>query len=129
MINTSAKINFQMAWEFYHSMWVYGVESPADVLREFKRYTLRLPGGGEYLSKITCPVMVTGAADTMYSSPELSTDLIFKNLEHLGDEDRHLWVAEDVGQGGLQAKVGSMSIAHQIMFAWLDDRFNVEKMI
>ncbi|KAF5878448.1 putative alpha beta hydrolase protein [Botrytis fragariae] len=36
VINAGAKLNFQLAWEFYHSMWVYGVKSPADVLREFK---------------------------------------------------------------------------------------------
>jgi alpha-beta hydrolase superfamily lysophospholipase len=128
VIIAAAKFNFQMAWEFYHSMWVYGVQSPADVLREFKKYTLRSPEGWQYLSKVNCPVMVTCAADTLYFSPELSTDLIYENLKHLGDEKRKLWVAKGVGQGGLQAKIGAMGIAHQKMFAWLDATFEVERL-
>lgn len=122
IVRSLASVNLQTAWEFYHSMWVYGVDSPADVLREFKRYTLRLPNGEQYLEKIKCPVLVTCAADTLYFSPELSTDLIYRHLEHLGDSRRTLWVAKGVGQGGLQAKIGAMGIAHQKMFAWLDEK-------
>jgi hypothetical protein len=110
-------------------MWSFGVSSPADVLREFKKYSLRLPHGKEYLSRISCPVLVTCAADTLYFSPELSTDLIFAGLQHLGDEEqkRSLWVAKGVGQGGLQAKIGAMAIAHQKMFSWLDGQFGVRR--
>lgn len=48
MVRFASRLNFQTAWEFYHSMWVYGVATPADVLREFKKYTLRMPEGGQY---------------------------------------------------------------------------------
>jgi hypothetical protein len=61
--------------------------------------------------------MVTGAADTLYFSPELSTDSIYASLKHLGDERRTLWVTKGVEQGGLQAKMGAMGIAHQRMFS------------
>ena len=121
----AAKFDIQVAWEFYHAMWVFGVESPAQVLRQFKKYSLR-SGSKEYLSKVNCPVMVTCAADTLYFTPELSTDLIWKGLEHLGDK-RTMWVAKGVGQGGLQAKIGAMGIAHQKMFSWLDDQFDIKR--
>jgi hypothetical protein len=127
IFNFAAKFNVQTAWEFYHAMMVFQVNSVPAVLREFKKYTLRLPNGKEYLSKIKCPVMITGAADTIYFQPEIRTDLIWEGLKHLGDEKRALWIAKGVGQGGLQAKIGAMGIAHQKMFSWLDEQLGIQR--
>jgi hypothetical protein len=76
LVGMASRLDFQTAWEFHHYMWVYGVATPADVLRQFERYALPLPDSGQPLSKLSCPVMVTGAADTLYFSPDMSTNLI-----------------------------------------------------
>ncbi len=124
MIRFASWLDVQAAWEFSRCMWVFGVATPADVLREFQRYSLREADGGTYLRKVRCPVLVTGAADTLYFSPELSTDLIYANLKHLDERDKSLWISRGLGQGGQQAKIGAMSVAHQKMFAWLNEKLD-----
>ncbi|EPE30947.1 alpha/beta-Hydrolase [Glarea lozoyensis ATCC 20868] len=126
IFNFAARFDIQVAWEFRHGMFAFGVDSPANVLREFMRYTLQ-EGGKEYLSDVRCPVMVTGAADTLYFKPEISTTLIWNALEHLDDGKRAIWIAKGVGQGGLQAKIGAMSVAHQKMFSWMDDQLGIQR--
>lgn len=123
----TAKFDIQIAWEFYHGMWTFGVDSPTNVLREMKKYSLHVAGAKKYLQQVTCPVLITGAADTIYWEPELSTELIFADLNHIPDEQKKMWIAKGVGYGGQQAKIGAMSIAHQKMFAWLDQQFDIKR--
>ena len=47
-------------------MWMFGLQSPAQCLREMPRYTLRLEEGGEFLDRVKCPVFVSGAAHSIY---------------------------------------------------------------
>jgi pimeloyl-ACP methyl ester carboxylesterase len=128
IFNFAARFDIQVAWEFRHGMFAFGVNSPANVLREFMRYTLQ-EGGKKYLSDVQCPIMITGAADTLYFKPEISTNLIWDALEHLNDGKRSMWIAKGIGQGGLQAKIGAMSMAHQKMFSWLDDQLGIRRTV
>ncbi|KAL4795776.1 Alpha/Beta hydrolase protein [Aspergillus venezuelensis] len=126
-----SKQSFQLAWEFGHSMWVYGVDSPAEVMRRMQTFTLRLADAGdgdgghnsttstesEFLAKVQGAVLVTGAKDTMYFTPELNAERIFAKLEHLPDDKKKLWIGEGVSGGGLQAKIGAIAVKQQKMFA------------
>ncbi|KAL4965417.1 Alpha/Beta hydrolase protein [Aspergillus stella-maris] len=128
-----SKQSFQLAWEFGHSMWVYGVDSPADVMRRMQTFTLRLADAGngghdtmkstesDFLAKIQGAVLVTGAKDTMYFTPELNAERIYAKLDHLPDDKKKLWIGEGVSGGGLQAKIGAIAVKQQKMFAWLDE--------
>ncbi|PWY79696.1 hypothetical protein BO70DRAFT_293213 [Aspergillus heteromorphus CBS 117.55] len=107
VVNRLAAWNFQLRWEFGHSMWVYGVDTPAEVMRMMRRFHLR-----GYLEKIKCSVLVTGAADTFYFTPELNAERIFEGLGHLPEEKKRLWIGRGVEGGGLQAKVAAFGIMH-----------------
>ncbi|KAI9830143.1 MAG: hypothetical protein M1819_005820 [Sarea resinae] len=139
VVNILGRHNFQLAWEFGHGKWTFGVGTPADVLRAMQRFTLKLARDDvdkddtedkEFLAQVHCPVLVTGAADTMYFTPDLNARRIYTKLDHLDDlegAERKLWVAEGPAAGGLQAKIAAIGIKQQRLFAWLDEQFGVAR--
>ncbi|KAL4993115.1 alpha/beta-hydrolase [Aspergillus recurvatus] len=129
-----AALNFQTRWEFGHGMRALGIGSPAALVREFTRYTLRpVPGKASPaapsspLDRIQCPVLVTGARESMYFPPDTSAVPIYEALRQRPDVATDLWLPEGVGQGGLQAKVGSLSHLHAKTFGWLDHVFGINR--
>ncbi|KAF8846581.1 alpha/beta-hydrolase [Acephala macrosclerotiorum] len=127
IINLVSKLQFQVGWEFNQVQWAFGVDTPAKAMREMQRFALRTPDGGEYLDTIKCPVFVTGAAASIYATPDPSATKIFGKLHHLPDERKRLWIGKDVSDGGLQAKVGAFGLAHQRNFTFLDEQFKIER--
>ncbi|RAK75208.1 alpha/beta hydrolase family protein [Aspergillus fijiensis CBS 313.89] len=122
--------NFQLKWELTHVMWIFGKDSPAAAMREMQRYSLKGDGkAGEYLRLVECPVMISGAAQTIYTAPEISTLRIAQALDHLPDERRHLWIAREAGDGGLQGKVGAWRLLQQKVFQFLDEQWDVKRSI
>ncbi|KAJ5971600.1 uncharacterized protein N7479_001518 [Penicillium vulpinum] len=115
--------NFQLRWEFGHSQWIYGVDTPANVMRMMQKFTLKGDKGGDYLSQLKCSTLVTGAGDTFYFTPDINAQRIFDQLGHLPDNRKQLWIGKGADGGGLQAKIGSIALMHQKMFAWLDEQF------
>ncbi|KAL8723141.1 MAG: hypothetical protein Q9225_000482 [Loekoesia sp. 1 TL-2023] len=65
-------MNFQAKWEFNHLRWMFGVNIVADVFRQMMRYSLATSHKMQYLELVYCPVMVTGAAGSIYAKPEIS---------------------------------------------------------
>ncbi|PWY83906.1 alpha/beta-hydrolase [Aspergillus sclerotioniger CBS 115572] len=125
-----ATLNFQTRWEFGHGMRALGIDSPAVLVREFTRYTLHpVSGTGSPLEHIECPVLVTGARESMYFPPESSAVPIYEVLRRRSDASTDLWLPEGVGQGGLQAKVGGLSHLHAKVFGWLDHVFGMDRSI
>ncbi|KAL7952858.1 cytochrome P450 [Trichoderma compactum] len=94
VVNRLTAGNFQLRWEFGHSMWLYGVDNPADVMRQMQRFTLRLEDGKEYLDKLKCATLVTGASDTFYFVPDINAERIYEKLGHLDSGKKELWVVE-----------------------------------
>ena len=126
--NFLARFNFQLKWEFLHSQWTYGVGSPADVMRVMQTMSLKSPDGAQYLKKVHCPVMVTGAAQTIYFEPDINAEQIMANLGHLKPEHKLLWVGDGESDGGIQAKVATLSLMDQKMFEWLDAQFGMRRL-
>jgi pimeloyl-ACP methyl ester carboxylesterase len=122
------RLDFQARWEFNHLKWATGSKTEADIMRSFGGYTLQNPDGTEYLAKVKCPTLVTGAAASWYFDQKTTTDKIYDCLTSLRDDlDKEKWVAHDVASGGLQAKVGAFGYSAQRTFQWLDKKFGIKR--
>lgn len=121
------RFNFQSHWEFECASWIMGVDRPVDLLRKMRQFTFRLPDGGEFLDKVKCPVLASGAGHSIYFDPELSTGKIMRKLGHIEEQNKEAWVPIKPGDGGLQAKVGAWQLAQEKTFKFLDNHFRVTR--
>ena len=129
VLNFLAKFNFQLKWELMHGQWCYGVKTHADMLRYMQKMSLKDPETGEeYLKKVNCAVMVTGAAQTIYFEPEMHAEVVMKNLDHLPDEKKVLVIGDGTSNGGIQAKVATLDLMHRTHYSWLDKVLNVRRL-
>ncbi|KAE8133794.1 hypothetical protein BDV38DRAFT_286416 [Aspergillus pseudotamarii] len=83
-----------------------GTKNPANAMRRMEDFTLQTADGGEYLGRVKCPVMVTGAAASIYATEDPSANKVCNRLQHPPVEQKHLWVGKEVSDGRLQAKLG-----------------------
>ena len=124
---THFKVDLRTRWEFAVAMWMFGTETPADTMREMQRYTMRLEDGEEFLDRVKCPVLVSGAAHSIYFRPEISTSLIHRKLKHIPETQKEIWIAKEPGDGGLQAKCGAFGIVQQRTFRFLDEHLGIKR--
>lgn len=128
--------SFQTKWEMFATSRFLGVSSPVEMLRAMQRFTLKRPTkespkedrpndiGSTYLSLVKCPVLVTGAAHSLYFDAAKNTTVIFQALPN---EDKEEWIGITAGGGGIQAKMGALKLCNQRSFAFLDRVFAVER--
>jgi pimeloyl-ACP methyl ester carboxylesterase len=115
--------NFQTRWEMSHAIFALGASSPSDAVEKMQALTLVSPDGTSVLTNITCPTLVTDAADTVFA---IDAQRIYDNLTKLEDGNtKIMWRPAGVGQGSLQAKVAAFSHLHVTIFGWLDTVFNI----
>lgn len=88
-----------------------------------KKYTLK----DGFLSKVRCPVLVSGAAHSLYFNPVYHTMSIFDNLTSLKDDEKQVWMPGAPGDGGLQAKVGAFGVSAERTFQFLDGVFEIKR--
>ncbi|KAJ5110595.1 alpha/beta hydrolase [Penicillium argentinense] len=124
-----SRVNFQIKWEMDQVQWAMGMKSPAEAMRRMQDFTLQTANGGEYLDQVKCPVMVTGAAASIYATEDPSANKVFSRLQHLPVDRKRLWVGKEVSDGGLQAKVGVFGLAQYRTFAFLDEQFGIHRSI
>lgn len=115
-----SRLNFQLKWELLHAQWIFGKSNAAEGFRALQEYTLRLPDGGEFLQQVKCPVLVSGAAASLYFDPEISVKRIYRALDHLGESQKECWIASTIEEGGLQAKIGAFELGNYRIFNWCD---------
>ncbi|KAF4822970.1 Hydrolyase ccsE [Colletotrichum tropicale] len=139
--NSHMSLDFPTKWEFTTTMHVMGQRKPADVVREFRRYSLRWRpddyfkdkdvdeerGGATILSQVRCPVLVTGASQAIYQLPDASTQRIMDELVHVPLEKKEVWIPETVGEGALTGKVGAWNSLATKTFAFLDKQLGVTR--
>ena len=127
MIGTMMRFSFQMRWEVSLSGTFYGLRSPAEIMLEMKKYTLASADGKSLLERVTCPVLVSGAADSLYVSADHHTLRAYNALSGLkeGEGDKQVWMSPSPGQGSLQAKMGALQLANQRTFRFLDEKFRI----
>lgn len=121
------RFDFQSKWEVWCSSTILGVEKPSDLMRKTKEYTLRLPDGSELLQHVKCPVLVSGAAHSLYFKPELSSSKIMECLSHIKESNKEVWIPKEPADGGLQAKVGAWSLLQYRTFKFLDKHFDIKR--
>lgn len=128
VVSLTMRLAFQMRWNINLSSHIFGLARPSQIMQAMKAYTLRLPGGKSLLSKVRCPVFVSGASNSLYLDVSDHTKAVYDGLVHLKEGvDKEVWVAEVPGEGGLQAKVGALALSNQRVFAFLDRHFGINR--
>lgn len=140
--NAHMRLDFPTRWEFGTTMHVMGQRRPADVVREFRRYSLRWRpeddmskgkdgdeerGGATVLSQVRCPVLVTGASQAIYQLPDASTQRIMQELVNVPDEKKEVWIPQTVGAGALTGKVGAWNSLATETFSFLDRQLGISR--
>ena len=129
MIGMMMKFSYQMRWEVSLSGTFYGLQSAAEIMLEMKKYTLASRDGGSLLNKVNCPVLVSGAASSLYLNADHHTMRAYNALTHLSESkgDKQVWMSASPGQGALQAKMGAMQLANQRTFRFLDEKLGIDR--
>ena len=123
------RLDFQTKWELDLTSWFFGVERPSQILKEMKKYTLRersLQGETSFLKNVHCPVLVSGAAHSLYLDAT-HTMQVYYNLSNQNESNKKVWIPEAPGDGGLQAKVGAFGISTLKTFEFLDNIFDINR--
>ncbi|KAL8727215.1 MAG: hypothetical protein Q9166_006179 [cf. Caloplaca sp. 2 TL-2023] len=129
MIGLMIRFSYQMRWEVSLSGTFYGLRSPAEIMLEMKKYSLASTGGGSLLERVQCPVLVYGAASSLYVNADHHTMRAYNALTELQESkgDKQVWMSPSPGQGALQAKMGAMQLANQRTFKFLDEKFDIKR--
>ncbi|KFY92173.1 hypothetical protein V500_04260 [Pseudogymnoascus sp. VKM F-4518 (FW-2643)] len=122
-IGLLSKLDFQLKWEVNVASWFFNLETPAATLKEMKKYTLK----DGFLARVKCPVLVSGAAHSLYFNPVYHSLSVYNGLTALNEEEKQVWMPDTPGEGGLQAKVGAFGISAQRTFQFLDEVFKVDR--
>ena len=127
MIGMMMRFSFQMRWEVSLAGTFYGLRSPAEIMMEMKKYTLASTNGKSLLERVTCPVFVSGAANSLYVSADNHTMRAYNALTGVKESegDKQVWMSPSPGQGALQAKMGATQLANQRTFKFLDEKFSI----
>jgi pimeloyl-ACP methyl ester carboxylesterase len=122
-VGVMMSLSFQMRWELNMAGAFLGETSPACIMRQMKKYTL----GNGYLRSIKCPVLVSGASESLYLEANHHTMCIFHGLVNVPEGNKELWTTVTPGQGALQAKMGALRLANQKTFKFLDEKLGVKR--
>ena len=100
----------QLAWALRNGMWVFGVESYAEVLRTAAEYTL-----AGFAGQIVAPTLIMeGEHDTLLQG---QPERVEKALTAAKATRVTLTEAEGAGE---HTHAGALARAHQVIFDWLD---------
>ncbi|KAI5921288.1 alpha/beta-hydrolase [Camillea tinctor] len=133
---THSKYDIASKYMFAQAQGMFGCSTPSDTLRAMKPYTFRLNDtedgsageGGDYLERIKCPVLVTGAAaDPSMFMAELTTDKVMAGLTNVPEGDKELWMPKTYSDGGAQAKSGAWQVLQYRTFKFLDEKFGITR--
>jgi pimeloyl-ACP methyl ester carboxylesterase len=127
MTALQGKLIFQSKWEVWCSSNFLGLAKPTDVMRKVQEYTFRMPGGEDYLYRVRCPVLTSGAAFSIYFKPELSVGKISECLKNVKESEKEIWIAKEPADGGLQAKAGAWPLMQWRTLRFLDKHLGVER--
>ncbi|KAK8133017.1 alpha/beta hydrolase [Apiospora kogelbergensis] len=123
VIGVAKRMSFQLKWEISVTGTFFGLSSPAAILLHMKQFTLAVAEkeeGTSFLSRVTCPVLVSGAGASLYMDVNSHTRRCFEGLTSVPDRDKEIWVPSSEGQGSLQAKMGALALCNQRTYQFLD---------
>ncbi|TWU72710.1 hypothetical protein ED733_004222 [Metarhizium rileyi] len=121
-------VSFQLKWEISITGALFGLSSPAAILQHMKKFTLAGgKDGADFLSRVTCPVLVSGAGQSLYMDVGSHTRRCFEALTNVPLRDKQIWVPASEGQGSLQAKMGALALCNQRTYQFLDKAFGIAR--
>ncbi|KAI1463642.1 alpha/beta-hydrolase [Daldinia caldariorum] len=126
MMKLLSKVSFQLRWEISVSGTFFGISSPSGILLHMKKYTLRgdsnmgAKANASFLTQITCPVLLSGAGESLYLDVNNHTRRCFQALENVPETKKEVWVPTSEGQGSIQAKMGALPLCNQKTYQFLD---------
>jgi len=110
ILSVLTAVSPQLRWALQNGLWVFGVQSYADVLRTVKQYTL-----DGVADQIVAPTLIMeGEHDTMLKG---QPERVEKALTAAKTTRVTLTEAEGAGE---HTHAGALARAHQVMFDWLD---------
>jgi alpha-beta hydrolase superfamily lysophospholipase len=115
ILSVLTSVSSQLRWALGNGMWVFGVQSYADVLRTVKHYTL-----DDVADQIVTPTLIMeGEHDTMLKG---QPERVERALTAAKTTRVTLTTAEGAGE---HTHAGALGRAHQVMFDWLDTTLTV----
>ncbi|KAI0388543.1 dipeptidyl aminopeptidase/acylaminoacyl peptidase [Xylariaceae sp. FL0594] len=131
IVTLGTRLSFQSRWEIFTSARFLGATTPVGLLRRMQGYTFHaghsnttIDSRTGYLDRVKCPVLVTGAAQSLYFDVADHTAAVIRGIR---EAEKECWTAERPGQGGLQAKMGAVALCNQRVFAFLDRVYHIER--
>ncbi|KAI3326229.1 alpha/beta-hydrolase [Xylariaceae sp. AK1471] len=133
---THGKYDVASRYMFAQAQGMLGYSSPSETLRAMKPFTFRLHGIGsgkregsddrDYLERIRCPVLVTGAAadPTMFLAG-ITTDKVMAGLTNVPEGQVELWMPKTYSEGGAQAKSGAWQVLQFRTYKFLDEKLGI----
>lgn len=145
-----SQLSFQMKWEISVTGTMFGLSSPSEILLNMKKYTLSGRGGvnddknhspqssvdsdsdsdsnsHSFLSKVRCPVFLSGAGKSLYLDADSHTRRCYDGLTAVAPKDKEIWMPESEGQGSLQAKMGALALCNQKTYHFLDKVLGIRR--
>lgn len=101
--------NSMMALKFKAKMWVHGIHSPVELLRQWQYYTLE-----GIVQNITCPTLVLDAENEQYSAGQAK-----EFFQRLICPKAYVLFANAEGAGE-HCAAGALTLFHQKTFDWLE---------
>ncbi|KAI6090723.1 Alpha/Beta hydrolase protein [Hypoxylon rubiginosum] len=128
-VNMQMAISFPVRWEFGLGMSMMGTKTPGQTLRRFQAFSLNVSEGkgGPIVKRVRCPVMLTGASSSIYSSAQDGTLSVYNALSQVPDNCKDIWIPDELGNGGLTAKVGAWALLAQKSFQFLDKHLGIQR--
>ncbi|KAL0941604.1 alpha/beta hydrolase [Colletotrichum truncatum] len=130
LIGAMKMTSFQLRWEISVTGTFFGLSSPADILLHMKKFTFSGPGlkgSSGYLSRVLCPVLISGAGKSLYMDADDHTRRCFEGLVNVPFEKKEVWIPSSEGQGSLQAKMGALALCNQRTYEFLDRALGIER--
>jgi alpha-beta hydrolase superfamily lysophospholipase len=118
-------LDFRTYWEVGLVQWFMGCATPTQALLQMRRYSFRLKDGGSFLARVKCPVLISSAGQSLYLRPGTDAKMVHDALTEVGARDKPVWLATSPEDGGLQAKIGAISLLAQKTFEFLDGHLGV----
>lgn len=129
MVRTHGGQDLYTKYQFALAQSMFGTPDAGSTLREMKRYTFKAGeehGGKDFLERVRCPVLVTGAAaDPVSFLPEASVKAIVKGLVNVDQRDIEIWLTARYSDGGAQAKSGAWALLQHRTYQFLDQKLGI----
>ena len=111
VLKMAMRFNTELRWLVANAMWVLGVQSPAELIREMQRYSL-----ADVAGLIRQPTLILhGEGD--HFIPRGQVDMLYGALK----APRTLRVFTEQEGAEEHCQFGNLAMLHEVLFDWLDE--------